>query len=348
MSVCRIEKTPYTSEMAESGERDASMSAVNEKATIGKEIFHEKKIPALVSGLEGLSGLGDPERLKIIFLKSGSGIVRKAGESASILSPSIVLLDNRDSHAVELSQGGATGAVLFFHPRFVNDALSFDALEGRKPLPERDRGDKFLLSPFLGKKNAADMVLCVQPDVYGYFEILLRNMKQTLETQADEFWPCRARSFLLEILIQLQHCCSSKGSIKALHPGPDFPWNMTADENKKTEPILTFLTRNYSKRITIKALAERFSTNRTTIQKLFKTATGWSIAQYLIRMRVQIAALMLRDTTLTVSEIIARTGFENLSHFSRTFKRFAELTPSEYRKMFRMPDYIMHNNPSGY
>jgi AraC-like DNA-binding protein len=343
-----LKRTFYTSEMAVDGEERPMRQATIERTTIGRDIFHGKKVPVFACGLEGLHGIDDPNRLKVIFLKSGSGILGKGKGAVPILSPSIIMVDQKDSNAVEISPQSASGAVLFFHPRYVNDALSFEALESKTSLSEPDAQDRYLLVPFF-QKTAADRILFVQPDVFRYFEALFHNMRRTLELQEDRFWPCRARSFLLEILIHLQHCCSKNGPLDpALRPVPEFPWIMAADAGSRIGPILAFLARNYSRRITVTELAERFSTNRTTIQKLFKTVTGWSIAQYLIRMRVQIASLMLRDTTITVTEIIERTGFENLSHFSRTFKKFAELTPSEYRKMFRVPDYIVQDDPAGY
>lgn len=45
------------------------------------------------------------------------------------------------------------------------------------------------------------------------------------------------------------------------------------------------------------------------------------------------AATLLRDISLTINEICERTGFNDISYFSKSFKKVIQLTPSEYRKM---------------
>jgi AraC-like DNA-binding protein len=44
------------------------------------------------------------------------------------------------------------------------------------------------------------------------------------------------------------------------------------------------------------------------------------------------AAAFLRDTELSVNEICERTGFSDISYFSRSFKKEVRYTPSEYRR----------------
>jgi AraC family L-rhamnose operon regulatory protein RhaS len=43
---------------------------------------------------------------------------------------------------------------------------------------------------------------------------------------------------------------------------------------------------------------------------------------------------MLRDTKLSVSEITARLGFTNITHFGRAFRKQMGYSPSEYRQRF--------------
>lgn len=81
----------------------------------------------------------------------------------------------------------------------------------------------------------------------------------------------------------------------------------------------------------INVLVEEFHTNRTTLQTEFKKYTGKSINQYLVQLRMSMAAKMLRDTTLSLKEISDRTGFSDVSYFSKAFKAKLNLTPSGYR-----------------
>ena len=63
----------------------------------------------------------------------------------------------------------------------------------------------------------------------------------------------------------------------------------------------------------------------------FKRAYGLSIADYLGRTRVAEAKRLMDETSLMVYEIAFRVGFEDQHYFSKTFKKYAGVSPSEYR-----------------
>jgi len=62
--------------------------------------------------------------------------------------------------------------------------------------------------------------------------------------------------------------------------------------------------------------------------------TGMTIVAYLIQLRIKLAATMLRDTGLPVTEIHQRVGFNDDSHFRRTFRKYTGASPSEYRQRY--------------
>lgn len=54
--------------------------------------------------------------------------------------------------------------------------------------------------------------------------------------------------------------------------------------------------------------------------------------QYLLKYRISVAARLLENTDISITEICNRVGFDNPSYFSKIFKRFMRFTPSDYRK----------------
>jgi AraC family L-rhamnose operon regulatory protein RhaS len=56
------------------------------------------------------------------------------------------------------------------------------------------------------------------------------------------------------------------------------------------------------------------------------------IKDYLIKLRIKVSSVMLRDTALPVSEIMYRSGFNEINHFDRMFKKYMNCSPSDYRK----------------
>lgn len=64
----------------------------------------------------------------------------------------------------------------------------------------------------------------------------------------------------------------------------------------------------------------------------FKEETGLTPYQYLLKRKLQVAANLLRDTTLSVGEIAMQLGYEDAHYFSGLFKKETGVPPRQYRK----------------
>jgi AraC family transcriptional regulator len=68
-----------------------------------------------------------------------------------------------------------------------------------------------------------------------------------------------------------------------------------------------------------------------TFARKFRAATGISPYAYVITRRVERACWLLRETSLSISEIALTSGFSSQSHFTTTFRRIRGVTPQVYR-----------------
>ena len=78
------------------------------------------------------------------------------------------------------------------------------------------------------------------------------------------------------------------------------------------------------------ALAHAYQFSETRMKALFKQVFGDTIYNYFQRARMQEAAARLREPGVSVSDVGYALGFSNLSHFSRLFRRYYDLTPKRY------------------
>lgn len=83
--------------------------------------------------------------------------------------------------------------------------------------------------------------------------------------------------------------------------------------------------------LTVDRLAEMLGVSRRTLELLFRRERNTSPNEEIQRVRFETAALLLRSTTLTVTEIAARTGFSFRPPFCRFFQRMIGMSPREYR-----------------
>jgi AraC-like DNA-binding protein len=96
--------------------------------------------------------------------------------------------------------------------------------------------------------------------------------------------------------------------------------------------IVDYINENISRRITLEELAAISHLNPTYFSDKFTKIMGLRPTQYVIKRRVETAQLNLMTTEKNLSEIAYETGFSDLAHFNRAFKKMLGITPSKYRQ----------------
>ena len=97
------------------------------------------------------------------------------------------------------------------------------------------------------------------------------------------------------------------------------------------EEALTYLESNYTNNISVQSLADSIGLNRSYLHRLFKSATGSSVQEYLLDLRIRKACTLLKSTVLPVAIISLSVGYEDTLYFSRLFKKKKGVSPSRYR-----------------
>jgi AraC-like DNA-binding protein len=81
----------------------------------------------------------------------------------------------------------------------------------------------------------------------------------------------------------------------------------------------------------IQSMLSEFRYSYAHLCRLFRMEYGISPLKYVHALRIDRAKLLLRDTTLNVSEIAAKIGFRDLSYFCQLFRKMTGHAPSTYR-----------------
>lgn len=96
--------------------------------------------------------------------------------------------------------------------------------------------------------------------------------------------------------------------------------------------VLQYIEEHYSREIYIDELASLLSLSRSHFCRVFKDFTGITPMDYLNLYRVNKAADLLQTDGCKVIDAALQTGFDSLSHFTNTFKKYMLCTPSEYKR----------------
>ena len=101
----------------------------------------------------------------------------------------------------------------------------------------------------------------------------------------------------------------------------------------------TWLAKNYESADVVTEAARVSGLPKRTFDRRFKAATGYSPLAYVQSLRIEEAKQMLETDSAPVDAIGREVGYEDASSFSRLFRRLTGISPGDYRRRFRIPDY---------
>lgn len=132
----------------------------------------------------------------------------------------------------------------------------------------------------------------------------------------------RVKALFIEIVVLLleQYGCDNVSNL--VHP--------------KIKKSIKYLQDNFKQDIPVPWLAKKYNLSPKYFGSLFKIATGKTVSEFILDLRINDAKDMLIRTDMTIEEVSERVGFNNSFYFSKCFKEKEKIAPSEFRNMMRL------------
>lgn len=108
----------------------------------------------------------------------------------------------------------------------------------------------------------------------------------------------------------------------------------------RVAPILDYIRDNLSEPLSLDQIASQFYISKHYLCRIFKSATGFSVMEYIIYSRVLKARQLLQEG-ISVQQAGELAGFSDNSHFIRTFGHLTGVTPGRYAKEYQASDQIL-------
>lgn len=109
-------------------------------------------------------------------------------------------------------------------------------------------------------------------------------------------------------------------------------------EDRIVRRAILVLEQHLGQVISMEALAERIGTSRRNLERRFKATLGVSPQQFSRELRLRYGLWLLNYSGKSVTEIGSRCGFADTAHFSRQFRAYFGVSPSELRKNATLPN----------
>lgn len=112
-------------------------------------------------------------------------------------------------------------------------------------------------------------------------------------------------------------------------------------DSRRVNKTLNYIAEHYLEKLSVETLSELVNMSPTAFSRFFKVRTGKSVVDYIIDQRIGMASRLLVDTTKSILEICYESGFNNITNFNRVFKKRKNITPKEFRALYRKKRFIV-------
>lgn len=133
-------------------------------------------------------------------------------------------------------------------------------------------------------------------------------------------WESAVRALIWDAMVSISRTRSAENSTPGRKP------------LSRIAPALEALAKDCGEKWTVSELANLCCMSESNFRRVWKDTLGQSPQEYLIMMRMQMAAAILRSSDRPVTEVSLSVGFDSLSSFNRLFRRYFDCTPVQWRK----------------
>lgn len=241
---------------------------------------------------------------ELVYVDSGSIMVNAEGYQGTLLQKQLIIHKSDEMHSLSCIGDEAPNVII------IGFECSCEKLDCFSQAPVQLSDD--LIKLLTGIIKEGRTVFLPPYDLPN-----LRNMKKrkSFPFGADQLIKLKLENLLIELV----------RSKESLYFSQD---NEHLD--MKAEEICTYITNNFSERITLNELCFIFSTNKSTLCKSFKDSYGDTIINYINKLRIKEAKRLMRKGELNLTQISEAVGFSSIHYFCNVFKSIEGKSPTKY------------------
>ena len=234
------------------------------------------------------------EHTELLFFTSGSGEVQSGAQRCNVKKNTLVIINGGELHSV-LAYDRLEYFVIIIFPSFFRD------IDAGQPvfehLIENDENVtafvKEIFYEYDNKQDGYDMA--IKGAMYKFAAYLWRNYRAS--TLSEKNYTARLAKL------------------------------------RRVNEIAEYIEENYTENLSLKFFCEKYFLSEYYLCHIFKEEMGISLSAYINGVRIKKAAVMLKCTSLTVTEIAAVAGFGDVNYFCRVFKKLMGISPAKYRAL---------------
>jgi YesN/AraC family two-component response regulator len=243
---------------------------------------------------------------ELIYIREGSAIFKAGEKSYSVGRNSLIFINNLEAHQLQVTSTPYKRFFILLDPAFFQSVIQ----------------EPVLTSVFKHRPLHFHHVLTLDDGRNQQIFPLIKTLYEETN-QEKAFQEIMRKAALQELFVTLYRYY------------PDF-FPITSI-NKTTRTILEIqrhIEENCLESLSLRDVARKYYLDMYYLSHLFKKLTGFTFKDYLILQRLSLAKNRLFHTPEDITQVGHNSGFNNVNHFIRIFKKYEGITPYQYRKKF--------------
>lgn len=246
--------------------------------------------------------------IELVYVNGGSG-KRQIGSHISYYNDGdLILIGSNLPHCgfTDITTGNKQETVVQMKPDFLGDGFMV-LPETRNLLGLFERAKRGIAFGTETRKNIGDRVEAMKEMLP--FERLLSLIAVLYDLeQADDYKVLNAEGFALETQVQ---------------------------DNDRINMVFNYVKDNYKFAIALEDMAEKTSMTVPSFCRYFKKMTKKTFVHFVNEYRVVHACKLLAENSMSIADVCYESGFNNFSHFNKSFKDITGRSASQYRHELR-------------
>lgn len=115
----------------------------------------------------------------------------------------------------------------------------------------------------------------------------------------------------------------------SLSDNADIPEDLSSSDI--VQNIREYIESNYCQNFKLSVFEEKYHFSSAYLTKLFRSVYGYSIYEYVLKLRMERAKDLLENSDIKILDIAERLGYTDNHYFSKAFKNYYDISPSQYR-----------------
>lgn len=254
------------------------------------------------------------KEFEFMYITEGKALFKVAKDTFVLEKGDALFINLNTLHAVEAIPGETcTYYSIVFHPWMIS------------PSPNASTAIKYVL-PVSRSQNLSHVVLTHE---YEFHSQMLEDMQTIIYLLHDKpyCWELLCEQNLLHLwTLFLQQITKNWDKLKTRSI------QQSLDETRAKDAI-SYIQQHYASNITLGDIAASIHVSESECCRAFKRCINLSPIEYLMRYRVYMSTILIRDNpTLSFSAIALQSGFNSSSYYNKLFRKYVGCTPSQFRK----------------